>query len=394
MPVWHELTKPWRESGELVMVGITQEQHPERCQLFAQWKEFDWPILWDPFNLTGSMLVPIAVAVDEHGVVRKVRPSQTDFEASFLAVDYPAPEGTLPPSAPLEDRLVELSGLPRDDGRRPWLRALGDLLWRRLEDPTDAILAIESASWESPEDGKLAFRAGVARRMLYDSARTSPEDFQASLDHWARALDLEPNQYIWRRRIQQYGPRQDKPYPFYDWVEQARSSVRERGLVPVELGMPLTPAELARPRSEFTDPVAVEEPDPDGKIDRDEGLIEIESAVAFAPGPSSLATVHLTFRPDARDQAHWNNEVEPLVLWIDAASLPEGWRVESSWIETKMPSAALSEELRSTSFDLQLAGDARQGSVRGYALYYVCEGESGTCLYLRQDFEVPVAARR
>ena len=59
-PVWHELTAPLRASGELVLVGITEEQHPDRCALFAQWQGFDWPILWDPFNLTRSAAVPAA----------------------------------------------------------------------------------------------------------------------------------------------------------------------------------------------------------------------------------------------------------------------------------------------------------------------------------------------
>ena len=34
-------------------------------------------------------------------------------------------------------------------------------------------------------------------------------------------------------------------------------------------------------------------------------------------------------------------------------------------------------------------------TLHGYALYYVCEGDSGACVYRRQDFEVvvPVGAR-
>ena len=57
MPVWHEATRALRESGDLTVIGITQEQHPERCGLFAQWKGIDWPILWDPFNLTEARAV-------------------------------------------------------------------------------------------------------------------------------------------------------------------------------------------------------------------------------------------------------------------------------------------------------------------------------------------------
>ena len=30
--VWHEAAKPWRASGRLVVLGIAQEQHRERCR--------------------------------------------------------------------------------------------------------------------------------------------------------------------------------------------------------------------------------------------------------------------------------------------------------------------------------------------------------------------------
>ena len=62
-----------------------------------------------------------------------------------------------------------------------------------------------------------------------DSVTSQAGDFQAAVDHWGAALRLNPNQYIYRRRIQQYGPRLTKPYPFYDWIKQARSDIAARG---------------------------------------------------------------------------------------------------------------------------------------------------------------------
>ena len=47
VPGWHEATKEWQEAGDLQMVGIIQEQHPDRARLFMQWKEMGWPILID-----------------------------------------------------------------------------------------------------------------------------------------------------------------------------------------------------------------------------------------------------------------------------------------------------------------------------------------------------------
>ena len=84
MPVWHGLTKELVERGELVVIGITQEQHPDRCALFARWKGLDFPILWDPFNLTGVDAVPVLTAVDEHGIVRLTRPDPRRFQEQIV----------------------------------------------------------------------------------------------------------------------------------------------------------------------------------------------------------------------------------------------------------------------------------------------------------------------
>ena len=84
MPVWHGLTKELVERGELVVVGITQEQHPDRCALFARWKGLDFPILWDPFGVCGVDAVPDLTAVDEHGIVRLPRPGRRRFQEEFV----------------------------------------------------------------------------------------------------------------------------------------------------------------------------------------------------------------------------------------------------------------------------------------------------------------------
>ena len=54
---------------------------------------------------------------------------------------------------------------------------------------------------------------------------------------------------------------------------------------------------------------------------------------------------------------------------------------------------ATSEELRNLSFEVQLPSGAKEGVLKAYALYFVCEGEEGVCMFLRQDFEVPVRKR-
>jgi hypothetical protein len=392
VPVWHERTREWRASGRLVVIGIAQEQHPDRCRLFAQWQGFDWPILWDPFDLTGSDRVPSVVAVDEHGVVRALRPDPSSLAASFLDVDFPAPKEEV--AAPVEAGagLVELARAPDGTFERAHYGALSDLLWRGTERMDAAIETLERQAAERPDDAQLAFRAGVARRLRCDSPLARPEDFQAAIDHWARALALEPNQYIWRRRIQQYGPRMDKPYNFYAWTEEARSAIRARGEEPLALAAELTPAELAEPRREpAADASEASEPDPAGEIRRaPDGWFALESAVAFdTSGEAPVASVHLAFRPAGA--VHWNNEVAPMRVWIGSPELPRGWRPDARLLTAPAPAEAVSSEVRRFAFDLAFpAGAEIDGAVRGYALVYACEDEHGECVYVRRDFEVPV----
>jgi hypothetical protein len=319
------------------MVGIVQEQHPHRAALFMQWKRMDWPVLVDALNRLEVAVVPITLLIDEHGVIREVarRPSAEQMEA-FLA-DW------APPAPP-----------PREPAR--------------------------------PD---------LEPRRRYDSPRRRDGDFQAAADAWATALALDPNQYIWRRRIQQYGPRLDKPYPFYDWVAEARAAIEARGETPVALAVEPSGAELARPQRHFDASAdAGPGPDPDGRIERDaRGYIRVETTVVPHTSSDGTARVHLALRPDAALDAHWNNEAEPLVLWLEP---PRGWAVSGRRRELANPTAAVSTETRRLEFEVTPGGMAmRPARVRAYLLYNVCEGAAGRCLDRRQDVEIilPAPAR-
>ena len=388
MPVWHEQLAPYREAGTVQLIGIAQEQHPERCELYRTWKEFDWPILWDPFNVTGAKVVPNHIVVDEHGIVRSTRARGGALE-ELLKKDFPAPKESRPVQA-RAPRLLEVAHHDSDSFFGRHYAAMSDLLWRVPGKLEAAVETLEDQAYERPDDALLAFRAGVARRMRYDSAKPQADDFQAALDHWARALDIDPNQYIWRRRIQQYGPRMDKPYPFYTWVQQASKELLERGVEPIALRADLTPAELAQ-RGGWSPQDEVDEPDPNGRIQRDtQGWIRIEGAAAFdTQRKKPVASVHLAFRPSESPSAHWNNEAGPMQVWIGSGELPEGWKVERRLLEIDdVPPGVVSSEVRRVSFEVELPPDAVDTTLAGYALFYVCEDEEGTCLYLRKDFTI------
>jgi hypothetical protein len=391
VPVWHEATREWVKLGRLVLLGVTQEQHADRCRLFAQWKRFEWPILHDPINLLEAPAVPIVVAIDEHGIVRAVRPRPETFASEFLDKTFAddAPPGA-PPSAGPPDlgSLRRKAETNRDAGS--W-RSVGDALtiWGGAERLDQAIDAYARALALDPADKNSWFRLGVAHRMRHESPGRRPGDFQAAIDAWCRALELDPNQYIWRRRIEQYGPRLAKPYSFYDWVVQAKADVSRRGETPVALAVEPYGSELAGPIRDVTaEASAPLEPDPKGQIHRDQARL-IEAEVAVVPTRVRLGQavrVHVTFRPGAAGSAHWNNESTPLRVWVAGA---EGWTIASRLLEAPQGDQPESLEVRRLDFEVKAPPNA-QGRTRlgAYALYNACEQVGGRCLFLRQDLSV------
>ena len=384
VPGWHEKTKALQDAGRFQMLGIIQEQHPDRARLFMQWKEMDWPILVDSLDLLEVMVVPITLAIDEHGVIRAVNPDVDQIKEEFLSKTYDPPASVTAAQAGRPERLAAPGA---DAGADAW-RAYADALFR-WESParlTETIDAYERAAHDAPEDGSTQFRLGVAYRARYDSGDRQVEDFQLAVEHWERALDIDPNHYIRRRRIQQYGPRLDKPYPFYDWVPTARAELDARGEIPAALTVEPGGAEFASPARVFEATSDTrEEPDGRGRIYRDTGeFIEVERLTvptAIAAGSSTRA--HLIFRPNVGRKAHWNNEVDDLVFWVEP---PAGWDVDHQYLTVPSPQEVVSQEPRRVEFELR-SPDNVSGSVSipGYALYYVCEDVDGTCLYRRQD---------
>jgi hypothetical protein len=401
VPVWHNKTKDWVAAGKLVVLGITQEQHPDRCRLFAQWQKFDWPILWDPINILESTAVPIVIAIDEHGIVRSTRPRPETIEAEFLNVAFPSESvgqaitnrdnGAQPATRP---NLVALQQRALLEKTASAYRDFADaaILWGGTTEATTAIEAYSNALTQTPDDGASLFRRGVAYRIRYDSERRQFDDFQKAVQSWEQALDKKPNQYIWRRRIQQYGPRLEKPYSFYDWVELARQEIVARGEEPLPLVVVPQGAELARPARAFG--VAADEaksPDPEGRIQRDTRAL-ILAEITTVPSeirPGGSTRVHIALTPNAALQAHWNNESDRLQVWADA---PEGWQVsQRSHQVVPETNQATSLEVRRVDFEVQVPVDAT-GTIKlpVYALYFVCEDTDGQCQYLRQDIDVEI----
>lgn len=211
------------------MAGIIEEQHPDRARLFMQWKEMPWPVLVDSLNRLGASVVPITLAIDEYGVIQMVNPKPGEIEQKFLNRTFEKP-ASLPAVADVAPNLDDLKKATRKGTVQTW-SAFADALveWAGPERTTEAIQAYQRAMRLQPNSGSLHFRLGVAYRKRYDTKFRQAGDFQKAVEEWSAALEIDPNQYIWRRRIQQYGPRLDKPYSFYDWVTTARKDIAARG---------------------------------------------------------------------------------------------------------------------------------------------------------------------
>ena len=394
MPVWHKAVQQWVQDGRLVLLGVTQEQHAERCRLFAQWQGIEWPILHDPINALQATAVPILVAVDEHGIVRSVRPRLENFEEAFLDRSFPndAPTSAAPLTPPRDaPPLGDKASVSGGSGR--W-RQLADSLtvWHAPRRLDEAISAYQQAIQLNPNDLDSLFRLGVCFRMRHETERRQERDFVRAIQSWEKALSGRPNQYIWRRRIQQYGPRLMKPYPFYDWVTTAQNEIRQRGETPIPLPILPSGAEIAEPIREFVaDKSSVTSPDPKGAIRRDLGPL-IDATVTMVPTrvkPGETARVHVTLSPSSARRVFWNNEVDPLRLWIDS---PPGWRVAQRLLTAPAGDRPETNEVRRLDFEVQVAPDAVDaGRLSACALYFVCEELGGTCLFLRQD--IPIAIR-
>ena len=135
MPGWHALTEPHRKAGHLKVVGILQEQHPDRCALFMQWKQMDWPVWLDALNLLQLPAASYTLLVDEDGRIESVNPTQ---EAFLAFMEKPPRKMELQSSQPL-DRSPEwkMPRLPSDEALEvsAWLEA-GQGFFQGLGRPT------------------------------------------------------------------------------------------------------------------------------------------------------------------------------------------------------------------------------------------------------------------
>lgn len=391
MPGWHKRTQALQAAGKIQIVGIVQEQHAERCRLFKQWQGFQWPIAVDSLNLYGLPSIPIAMAVDEHGILRmsRVRPGEK-FD-KFLKTKYPEPQIKSPPKdyqnldacreqlkiAETAENLIKLG--------------TAEFLFGGKDRLTRAITAFERACDKEPANAIAAFRLGVAYRRRFDESRATTTDFQSASAAWSKALDLNPGQYIWRRRIQQFGPRLQKPYNFYRWISTAKKELIAAKKKPVALTIPLTASE--KMQKEDTPAVTTNKnPDPKKMVSNDDKkLARVARAVVPAKvSKGKTARLHILLSPSKKLRSHWDPEAGPIKLWLEGDL---AWKRSGTLSQSN--DLLSIKAARSVEIEVQIPVDAESGprELKGFVLYPICEDTDGTCQFLRQDFSIEVRVK-
>lgn len=347
----------------------------------------------------GLAVVPVPILVDEFGVVQTVRPRVGQIEKLVTTKREPPTK-----SAPvLDDKWLNPEFLTANfegaDGSVQELVWFGDICLKtgRITQALNAYRRAGKKAETSTEvtTSKLVpeidFRIGVALRAKYDDQQLQePSDFAEAAEFWTRAKTGDPNQYIWRRRIEQYGPRQIKPYPFYDWVDKAVADIKARGDDPVRLIVPLSGAEVAKPsKREFKRAAIAKNPDPDSKIillDDKRSLVRYTSSVVPSPiKPGETARIHLQFFTD--ENGKWNNESSPMQVWINET---DGGKSSKRLIEYPNATDPASSESRTFEFEFQTTSTIDSCVISGFALVNVCSEENGQCLFRRQNFAVEI----
>lgn len=366
--------------GKLLTVGLAPEQHGDRMALFLQWKQMEEiPVMIDSYNNLGLRAVPLTLLIDESGVIRHQNPSD-EVLARFLA-SPPAEVGSAAPA-------------PRPVTVFPRLDPTGAAFEQEL-------VRLDDAFGHPPtftnRNSEAAFRMGVAHRKRYDSPEGTPEDFEKAVHYWSGALRKDPSNYIWRRRLQQFGPRLDKPYPFYNWISQARQDIRDRGDLPHPLVVEPSGAETARPGNADPDREQAEpHPDPFHKLpEQDPG--HFTPTIVYVPhtdGVTEAFRVFVELEPVA-DRAKWNDEGGRSTLRPVA---PPNWSVTPE-VLTFRPVAGRSSrtvefELRRTSpFDPFVEDRQAPPKLTLQFFLHSCFGTPEVCAYQRLDLPSPIPPR-
>ena len=361
MPGWHAKTKDLVAANKLQVYGIAPEQYGDRMALFLQWKQLNFPVMMDPLNVMGVKAVPITLLVDQHGVIRYRNPKAKDLKA-FLQSDYP--EEKRKKSQPLSPEVEQA------------LEAIQSEDIKKVQTASQQLGAIKL----SKKNAATAFQAGVLARWLYDH-EGGPQTFQTAVEYWGKALEKIPSQYIWRRRIQQYGPRLDKPYPFYDWVKAARKDITNRNEVPTVLRVEPSGSEVAPPQRK-NEPIREtrEFSSAQDKLPNSHEFLNVITTLIPHTDDQDKGRLHLRLTPTQK--AHWSSDAQEVELWLQ--------RKNGKTIFLSDSATFLKPDQETSSDHRTLEADVSPSQLDGGKLilfYSLCETDNAVCRFLKTEFK-------
>ena len=343
----------------------------------------DWPVYIDSFNLLEVEAVPMTFLVNPKGVITKVSPSKKNLDSI------------------LKNATNAINPTTSDDLEPYWstlLKKRSFNLFCNLASERNFVELFKSIKMLKKSDYKmrhehLEFMTGVAYKMRSESPFRKLDDFSKAIDHWETALELRPNQYIWRRRIQQYGPILGKPYPFYDWVEIALKELKEKGEVPFNENFVLTESEqsILTP-TQTSNKKNYKIPDPFNKLKRGNMQFVNTRVLTIPSHPKTGRPFRVFVQLDLKqpDSVQWNNEGAASHLYFEKSNFNKT-SIHRFWTGTK--EKEYSTEQRIIDFELNYPRSGIIGGKKlpaGYIVVNLCDRLTGACFTRRIDFSIPI----
>ncbi|MFQ5429873.1 MAG: tetratricopeptide repeat protein [Phycisphaerae bacterium] len=395
LALWTEKTRHLVEDKQLVVLGVMLERRRDRARLFAQWKQLDLPLLFDPLNLAGVAQVPTVVGIDEQGFTRVVDPKPEEFEKRFVRRKFKVNKLALrAPILELPDPKYTRRMAGEARSAAGW-RAHGDalVLAGKPVQLEEALRTYRDAITMNPKDWLAFYRLGVAHMIRFDRPEHQPGDFQAAIDAWRSAARLCRKGNIPRAPIEQFGLREEKPGSMYGWIKTARKAIKARGETPVALDAEPASIESAKPRKKFRSSrkkPAPESGSPDAAAEDTRSLVEVETAIVrgLSSKHRSIVQVVLIFRPAGGRGAQWDNTGPPLRVRIDP---PEGVKVDRRLLTAANPAETASAEPRMVNVEVKRSKKARKQTITLKArAFYRVTATGGDAQSLYRDFEVSI----
>jgi|CXWL01.1.fsa_nt_gi peroxiredoxin len=245
LPEWNEKTKALIAADKLVVIGVSQEQSPERSRLLLQWLKIDWPVLHDPLNTHEVRKLPTVIAIDEHGYVQDPHAKIETFESKFVNQTYPKPgkpayyERDVLQDPRVTRRIVEDTNAAEDWNRHGTSIILS---WRPALLP-EGVESFTKLTGKEPKSAVAYFRLGVAHLFRRASEFAQGDDLEGAQKALKKAAALSSSNEVFAQRLLVASGKDTGE----KWIKLARKEIKARGEKPVALPKGNKPSATSAP---------------------------------------------------------------------------------------------------------------------------------------------------